>query len=306
MMLDFRDAAFNTINKIMEKDEKVIILYNDFGAQGLDKIKSEYPNRAINIGIAEQNMISVAAGLALAGKKVIVYSIAAHVTTRCYEQLKLDVCAMNLPIIIIGMGSGLSYGVDGPTHQSTTDLSLMRALPGINIYNPADAISAEVLIQLAYKNGSPTYIRLDKEQHNPIYNNIHDFSDGLYLFDSEGPVTIITTGILVHRALEVSEKLEEEGIKINVVDLFRIKPINNELLEYIIKNSQKILVLEEHSCIGGIGSIVSEIIAASNYKIPLFRISLKDEICFGSESRSWAHEQCGLSLKSLIHTLKNL
>lgn len=303
--LDFRDAAFNAVHSIMTLDESVIILYNDFGAHGLDKIKVDYPNRAINVGIAEQNMISVAAGLAMAGKKIVTYSIAAHVTTRCYEQIKLDVCAMGLPIMILGMGSGLSYSVDGPTHQATADIAIMSALPGITIYNPADAICAQAVIQIAYKNGTPTYIRLDKIQHEAIYSNgVHNFDNGLELFDLKGSIVVITTGLMVHRAILAAKLLEREKIKINVVDLYRIKPYNEQIIYAILKNSQKVVTLEEHSSIGGIGTIISEILAVSDVKIPLLKFSLRDEFCFGSESRSFAHEKCGLSLDSFIQAIK--
>ena len=306
MLLDFRDAAFSAVHKIMAADENVIILYNDFGAQGLDRIKTDYPHRVINIGIAEQNLISVAAGLALAGKKIVIYSIAAHVTTRCYEQVKLDVCAMGLPVIILGMGSGLSYGVDGPTHQATADIAIMRALPGMTIYNPSDAISAQAIVQLAYESGIPTYIRLDKDQHDAVYSKSQNFSDGLHLFDSGGSITLVTTGMMVHRAIAAKKELAGEKIVINVVDLYRIKPCNEQILKNIIANSQHIVTLEEHSSIGGIGTIVAEILVTMDRKVTFSRLSLRDEMCFGSESRNWAHERYGLSLDALLQALKNV
>lgn len=307
MLLDFRDAAFSAVQKIMAADANVLILYNDFGAQGLDRIKANYPHRAINVGIAEQNMISVAAGLALAGKKIVIYSIAAHVTTRCYEQVKLDICGMKLPVIILGMGSGLSYGVDGPTHQATADMAIMRTLPGITIYNPADAVCAQALIQLAYENRTPTYIRLDKDQHEAIYNGAtQDFSEGLNLFDSNGSITIIATGMLLHRAIAAAKELANEKIMVNVVDFYRIKPYNGQILEKILKNSRQIVTLEEHSSIGGIGSIISEILATSDSKAPYLKLSLTDEMCFGSESRSWAHERYGMTLEQIIKSIKQM
>lgn len=307
MLHDFRDAVFKAVHKIMTDDENVIILYNDFGAQGLDRIKAEYPHRTINVGIAEQNMISVAAGLALAGKKIVIYSIAAHVTTRCYEQIKLDICGMGLPVIILGMGSGLSYGVDGPTHQAIADIAIMRALPGMTIYNPADAISAQAIVQLAYESGVPTYIRLDKDQHDAVYDSKSDnFSDGLHVFASGGSMTIVTTGMMVHRAIAAKNELDRENIRVNVVDLYRIKPCNEQILKNIISNTRHIVTLEEHSSIGGIGTIVAEILVTMDRKVGFSKLSLRDEMRFGSESRTWAHERYGLSLKALVQTLKGM
>ncbi|MHB8164935.1 MAG: transketolase family protein [Methanoregula sp.] len=307
MVHDFRDAVFEAVHKIMKIDDQVMILYNDFGAQGLDKIKDEFPQRVINVGIAEQNMISVAAGLALAGKKIFIYSIAAHVTTRCYEQVKLDICGMSLPVFILGMGSGLSYGVDGPTHQATADIGIMRALPGMAIYNPADAITAQAIVQLAWENNIPAYIRLDKDQHDALYNSkSEDFSEGLHHFDAKGSITLVTTGMLVHRAIAVKKRLEQAGVMINIVDLYRIKPCNEEVLKKIFSKSSHVVTLEEHSSIGGISTLVAEILASMESKIQFSKITLWDEICFGSESRTWAHNRCGLSENSLMQTLKDI
>ena len=167
---DFRDAVFNTVEAIIEKDQNAVILTNDMGAMGLDKISKFAPNRVINVGITEQNMVGVAAGLALSGKTVFVYGILSHVVFRALEQIKLDVCVQNLPVIFIGVGSGLAYGVDGPTHQGVEDIAVLRALPNMTIFNPCDVYSASYSINKSYEKQSPCFIRIDKENLPQLYS----------------------------------------------------------------------------------------------------------------------------------------
>lgn len=307
MLLDFRDAVFDAVYEIVLQDKDILVLHNDMGAMGLDKIRADFPNRVINVGIAEQNMMGVAAGLALAGKIVFTYGIIAHVTNRCYEQIKLDICSMNLPVIILGIGSGLSYGVDGPTHQANEDIAIMRALPGMTIYNPADAIATTAAVHMAYRSRSPAYIRMDKEQHKAIYTpDTQDFTAGLATVAFGEQITIIATGILVHRAIAVSKELAREGISVRVVDVYRIKPSNDDLLRKVILDSEVVVTLEEHSSIGGIGSLVADLIAESRVKVTFRKLSLSDELYLGSASRAWAHERCGLTVDGTVNTLRDM
>ena len=307
MLLDFRDAAFDAVYEIAENDKKAVLLYNDMGAMGLDKIKTDFPGQVVNIGIAEQNMMSVAAGLALSGRSVFTYGIAAHVTARCYEQIKLDICSMKLPVTGLGIGSSLSYGNDGPTHHSLDDISIMRTIPEMTVYNPSDAVAAKASVLMAYENRSPAYVRLDKEQHEAIYRtNNTDFSTGLAKVADGDGVTVIATGIMVHRAIEVSKKLAEDGMPVKVIDLYRIKPSNDELLLQELSGSKAVVTLEENSCIGGIGTLVAEKIAQSGLKTAFVPLSLSDEFFLGSASRKYVNDLCSLNVDCIIKTIREL
>ena len=255
------------------------------GAFSLVKFKNDFPDQFINVGIAEQNMVSVAAGLALAGRKVFIYTIIPFITQRCYEQIKIDLCSMNLPVTILGVGPGLTYGNDGPTHHGTQDIAIMRALPEITILNPSDAIMAAASINIGYQNSGPTYIRIDKGKIPEIYNQNSDFSDGLAELKAGSDLTIIATGIMVHQALKVAQELDSQSISTGVIDLYRIKPLNKEKLSRIIDNSKCLVTLEENSIIGGIGSAVSEFLTDNGKTIPLKRIALPDTHCFESGDR---------------------
>lgn len=161
-MIDIRDSFFDELYGIASKDKNVMFLTADMGAFGLNKFKENLPNQFINMGVAEQNTVSVAAGLALEGKKVFIYSIASFITQRCYEQIKIDLCQMRLPVVIIGSGPGLIYGSDGPTHHATNDIEIMKVLPKMVILTPASSEQAKEAVRLSYQSQTPVYIRLAK------------------------------------------------------------------------------------------------------------------------------------------------
>ncbi|MEK7574500.1 MAG: transketolase C-terminal domain-containing protein [Patescibacteria group bacterium] len=283
--IDIRDAFFDELYNIAKNDPRVILLVADMGAFSLVKFKNDFPDQFINVGIAEQNMVSVAAGLALAGRKVFIYTIIPFITQRCYEQIKIDLCSMNLPVTILGVGPGLTYGNDGPTHHGTQDIAIMRALPEITILNPSSAIMAAASMNIGYKNSGPTYIRIDKGKIPEIYNQNSDFSDGLAELKNGGELTVIATGIMVHQALKAAQELNNQSISTGVVDLYRIKPLNKEKLSRIIDNSKRLATLEENSIVGGIGSAISEFLTDNGKTIPLKRIALPDQHCFESGDR---------------------
>ena len=233
--MDMRDAFFDEVYKIARDDPRVIFLTADMGAHSLIRFKNDLPKQYINVGVAEQNMVSIAAGLALGGKTVFIYSIAPFVTMRCYEQIKIDLCCMNLPVTIIGAGAGLTYGSDGPTHHATQDVAVMRTLPEITILNPSDSTMTQAFARISYQATSPVYIRIEKGKLPLIYKEQNsDFSDGLAEIKSGHDLTIIATGIMVHRAVEVAESLKKHSVSAAVLDLYRIKPLNTDLLLRIV------------------------------------------------------------------------
>ena len=308
MNLDFRDAIFNSLRTIMLQDSNVICLTNDMGAMGLDQIRKERAKQVVNVGIAEQNLMSVAGGLALAGKRVFAYGIASHITTRCYEQIKLDICATAQPVTIIAIGSGLSYGSDGPTHHAVNDLGYMGALPGLSIFNPSDVVSAGAAVQRAYTEAVPAYIRIDKDSFPIIYkeNEPGLFSEGLSVLKPGENITLLSTGVLVHRALTVAHLLEKEGLSVSVVDCHRLRPFNEDLVEKIVRNSKIVVTLEEHCRFGGLATLVSQIIAERQIQVKFHPIALNDKFFLGSASRTWVHAEHGMTEEAIKNTIKQL
>lgn len=299
-----RDAFFDELYNIAKKDRQVILVSADFGAPSLDKFRGDLSGQYINVGIAEQNMVSIAAGLALAGKIVYMYAIAPFVTLRCYEQIKVDLCCMNLRVTGLGVGAGYAYDIMGPTHHAIEDIAIMCALPGMTVLNPSDSVMAAAFAEITYKNPGPKYVRFDREKLPLIYNGrTNDFSDGLTNLKTGRDLTIIATGIMVHQAFKVTEELAKHSVDAGIIDLYRIKPMNEKLLLKAIEQPKAIVTLEENLINGGIGSIVAEILVDKGKTLPLKRIAIRDKYYFQYGGRECLHTFCGLDVDSVTKTI---
>ncbi len=266
---DARDAIFEELYAIASHDKNIIVLSADTGAYMFKLFKENLPGQFYNVGIAEQNMMSVAAGLTLSGKKVFVYGISNFVTLRCLEQIKIDICCMRLPVTIIGMGTGYVYSSDGPTHHITEDVAVMRALPEISIISPSDCSMCAAAVHIAYKSQAPCYIRFDKGPFQHIYQPDFDFSAGVAEISPGIDYAIVATGIMVNQAQLVATELKKHGIHLAVIDLYRIKPVNAKLLADLLRPYKKVFTLEEHNIVGGIGAVTIETLMAQQLLIPV-------------------------------------
>ncbi len=298
---DMRDAFFEELYSYGAANKDVVIIANDMDAFSLKKFKKDYPNQFINAGVAEQNMVNVAAGLASCGKRVFIYGITSFVTLRCYEQIKFNVCSMNLPVTIVGMGSGFSFGFDGPTHHNVQDLSIMRALPGMTILSPCDSVSASKCVEYISKTLSPAYVRIDKGALRPVYEEKDTIDGGFKVARPLGHWNILSTGYMTSKSLEIAEKMEEFDIHIGVVDMCRIKPINKDIIRKCAVSG--IIVVEEHSKIGGLGSAISDCLAETVFTPEVIRISLRDDQCLQYGSREWLHRGYAIDVESVVKTL---
>lgn len=303
---DFRDAAFNPIIEIFKNDKNAFLLTNDMGAMGLDKISKFASNRVINVGITEQNMVSVAAGLALSGKTVFVYGILSHIVFRALEQIKLDVCVQNLSVIFICVGSGLAYGVDGPTHQGIEDISVLRSLPNLTIFNPADSYSTSEAINLSYKSSSPCIVRIDKEVLPSLYKSKIDLQKGILSHQhvEKSKIIIFTTGVVLWNALKAQEELKELGTDVRVVDIFKIKPLNSHLLIKYAQDVTHILVVEESLSLGSLSELVAKTLISHVNLKSFVSIDLGDKFILGSAKREWAWQKFGLEYKNIVNQVK--
>lgn len=297
--ISMRDAFFDELYKIAKKDKDVILISADMGAPSLDKYRADLKDQFINVGIAEQSMATLATGLALNGKKVYTYAIMTFVIARCWELIRCDFSLMKLPITSVGVGAGFSYDDSGPTHHSTDDITLSRVLPNMTIFNASDSAMAANLAELSYNNNNPCYVRLDRALQPLIYSEKDDYSTGINHLKKGKDITLIATGNMVHRAMEVAEKLSASGIETGVVDLFRIKPLNESVLKEILINSNKVATLEEHFLIGGLGSAVGEFILDSNLNTPLKRFGIKDKFYYAYGGRDNILSLCGLSIDTI-------
>lgn len=298
--VDIRDAFFDEVYDIASKDKDVIFITADTDAFSLRRFMKDFPEQFINSGVAEQNMIAVSAGLALSGKTVFIYAFIPFITMRCYEQIKVNICSMNLPVVIVGGGAGLSFANDGPTHHATQDIGVMRTLPELTILNPSDSPSAAACARIAYNAGTPVYVRIDKGVLPDLSGNDDDFSTGLKVTRELTHINIISTGLMSQQAVKVAEELNKRSINVGIIDLYRIKPLNETLLLDLIGQSKQLITIEENTRAGCIGTIISEFLTDNQKNIPLKRIALEDKQCFDYGSREWLHKLYKIDVDSIV------
>lgn len=254
--------------ELPEINDKVLVIPADqCSPAGLEYFRDKFPKKYFNVGIAEQNMIGIASGLAKEGFTPFVTAQATFSTTRCLDQIKINMGYMNQNIKIVGLSSGLAIGVYGATHMSIEDVALLRSIPNIVILSPADcAESAKALIAMANDN-RPTYIRLSGWMNNPmVYKEDYDFEIGKAITLREGSdIAIIATGTMVYNSLKTAKILEEKEISTKVINMHTIKPLDIEAIKECY-NAKLIVTVEEHSVIGGLGSAVSEILTQEKEK----------------------------------------
>lgn len=301
---DIRDGFFQTVYDLARTDSDVVFITADADAFILQRFRDDMPDQFINAGVAEQNVVAMAAGLALSGKKVFIYAIIPFITLRCFEQIKVNICSMDLPVTIVGLGVGFSFPYDGPTHHAVCDVAIMRSLPELAIYNPADAATASVAAQKAYQSGRPSYVRLDKGVHPSLSLDAigSDYSAGLARGGTD--VCILSTGTMTHRALAVAEQLETRNIDAAVLDVFQLKPLDESLIAEVLSSRRNAVTLEEHTLTGGLGASVAELIVDMDHHVRLKRLGLPDVQTFRYGTRDWLLESYGLSVPTIARNIE--
>ena len=297
--VDIRDGYFDTVFELAQTNQDLVFLSADADAHSLVQFRKAYPDRYINVGVAEQNMITVATGLALAGKRVFVYSLLPFLAMRCYEQIHFNIVGMNLPVSFVGVGAGYSFDFDGPSHHGVIDIGLFNLLSGFTIFNPSDSDTAKSCARFSFSNNGPTLTRLDKGRYDCISTN-SDFSKGFRIIRKpKSNIKIIVTGVITHKVIELVDNISRIGIEIEVVEIFRIKPINTEGLHEILQEGKLIFCIEENSQGGGLKSVLNDVIMEYSLSVKLVPISLSDKPCFTSGSRESLLTGAGLSIDQL-------
>lgn len=303
--LGMRDSFFTELLTIFKEDKNTFFVSADNGSPMMDPI-SELSGQFLNVGIAEQQMVAMACGLALEGKLVWFYAIDPFVTVRVTEFVKLDMCAMNLPITALGVGSGYSYDNMGPTHHAVGNIATMRPWPNLTIYSPSDNIIAAALARVSYENRSPQYIKFDRTTPVNLYEGVaeagninHAISNGLLFPENGNEICIISTGRMVHNAIKIAENLRNNGVSVGVIDLFRLKPINEGGLSEAISSYKRIVTYEEDYLIGGLGSAVAEIMVDRGLFRPTLRIGQKDKFVYDLGGRDVIWQKHSLDQKSV-------
>jgi transketolase len=292
-------------------DPRVMLLSGDIGNRLFDKYRARYPAHFLNCGVAEQNMMGVAAGLALSGMRPIVYTIASFVTTRCLEQIRTDVCYHEAPVIVAAVGAGLAYAGLGPTHHSCEDIALLRALPGMVVCCPGDAWEVRAAMRAALLQDSPVYLRMGKKGEPHIHQSVpagFAFGRALMVRDG-GDVCLVSTGNILPEAMLAADLLARHGHSTRVLSMHTVKPLDKAALAEACGRFAVVATLEEHSPIGGLGSAVAEWMLDSGTPPPrggLPRFHTGDGFFREAGEQEHARRQLGLTGEQIAGRIRTL
>lgn len=303
-----RDAFVRSIYNVTKENNKVICMVGDIGAYLLRNYVRDFPDNFYNLGAAEANMIGVAAGMAMSGKIPFVYTITPFVTSRCYEQVKDDVCYNNANVKLVGIGSGVSYGTMGSTHHSLEDIAVMRVLPNMTILTPSDPQEVEEAMSAAMKYQGPVYIRLTLVA-KPL-----DYKRGVFKIGKARTVrkgtdaAILSFGDTVPVALEAADLLAKKRIHSHVINVSTIKPLDELLIKKLAQTCKAIVTVEEHSTVGGLGSAVASVLAQYPQNQAHFSmLGFQDVFCKEySKDKMLLYERYGLSVKAIAKEVSRL
>lgn len=296
-----RNDFVRQVHAEMEKNKNIFFLTGDLGFNALESIQKDFPDRFINVGIAEGNMIGVAAGLALQGKKVIAYSIASFVTMRAFEQIRNDICYHKLDVKIIGTGGGYNYAQHGVTHHTIEDIALMSSLPTMKVFNPGYSWEAIECTKALLADSGPAYIRLGKKPDKEFTKPEVQFALGKGYVMREGKdILILSTGNLVDYALESASILKKNiGIDARVVSIPSVKPLDVEQIVELSHGVKLVVTLEEHSVIGGFGSQIATILATANSPVDFLPLGIPDTFIKSVGTRPFLLKEAGLDPVSI-------
>jgi len=297
-----RTAIIEEVYKIMKENKDSYFLTGDLGYNTLEKIEKDFGSRFINIGVAEQNMIGIASGLALTGKKVFCYSIIPFLTMRCFEQIRNDICYHDLDVTLLGSGSGLTYGILGSTHFALEDLAILRPLPNMTIFSPADEIDAQLGVRASKNFHHPLYIRIDLREKAKIHKQPYDFKFGKGVVIQKGKdIAVFVNGTLIDEVIKATQIVKDQlKLTTTIVDIHTIKPIDKDAIINEAKDKKIVFIVEEHGKIGGLGSAVSEIVSEFCPETKVVRIGTEDKFIKIVGTRTFLRKQLGLDTKGIV------
>jgi transketolase len=301
-----RNAFADEITQLAKVDTRIMLLSGDIGNKLFDPFKKVDSKRFLNCGIAEGNMMSVAAGLALNGLRPVVYTITPFTTTRCFEQIRVDVCYHEAPVIIVGTGSGLSYAELGPTHHSLEDLTIMRSLPGMKVIAPCDATEMRLSLRAALQSSGPTYIRIGKKGEPAIHDPSISFEIGKAITLKKGAdVLILASGTLMSNVLAAASTLENQGFSTQVASFHTIKPLDIDYIKNNLSGYKSIVTVEEHGKSGGLGGTVAEYLSTLSVHPKHLRLGTEDEFMHEMGDQKYAQKKYGLDPIGIATQIKS-
>ena len=290
-----RDSFVSALIELADCDSDLILVTGDVGFGIFDEFIRRFPDQFINVGIAEQNMVGVAAGLAVSGKKVFVYSIANFATFRCLEQIRNDVCYHNLNVTIVASGGGFTYGQLGMSHHATEDLAVMCAIPNITVVAPCSAWEAALATKELYLQESAGYLRLEKGGENQQPHHLK-FQLGKAMRLEEGQdITIVCTGGITEEVMRATKRLKNQGVSAEVIAVHTLKPFDRLTVTRSASKTGAVLTVEEHTVIGGLGSAVADVVASQSRPIKFNKLGIEDVFCSTVGDQKFLRNEVGVS-----------
>ena len=287
-----RNTVINKIFEHAKKDKSIFLITGDAGFGVLDVFKKNFPERFLNLGIAEQNMISFSAGMGLAGYKVFVYNIIPFLLYRCYEQVRNDICYQELPVTLIGIGSGVTYAPQGVTHYSVEDIAIARTMPNLTIFSPCDPLEAAKCAEFALKSKKPVYIRLAKSGEPEIHKaNLKSINNPIVIKNGQ-KVAVLFHGSIGGEVLTAIENLKNVP---RIISVPKIYPLNFKSLLKNLKGIRTLITVEEHFIDGGLGSVVSDWLIKERYLFNLIKLGIKNEFIHAIKNNAGMRKKYGIS-----------
>lgn len=295
-----RNAFADELTKLARENDKVVLLSGDIGNKLFDNFKKIDERRFYNCGVAEANMMGVAAGMALSGLRPVIYTITPFTTTRCFEQIRVDACYHKAPVVIVGTGSGLSYAELGPTHHSLEDMAIMRTLPGMRVLAPCDTAEMRLALRAALNEDGPVYIRIGKKGEPAIHSKLPDFHIGKGIVVRSGTdVALIVAGTIMSEVIKAADLLAERGVSAEVVSFHSVKPLDQAYLAQACARFKLLATIEEHSRIGGLGGAVAEWRAPRGDAPVQISFGSDDEFMHEVGSQDYARAKFGLTASNI-------
>lgn len=301
-----RTAFIEALFELALRDERITLIVGDLGFGVVTRFMQELPKQFVNAGVAEQNMTGMAAGMALSGKIACTYSIANFPVLRCLEQIRNDVCYHNANVKIVAVGGGMAYGSLGITHHATEDLAIMRALPNLLVIAPNDAVEAGLATRAVIAHEGPCYLRLGRVGEVAVHSPNVEFKLGQAIRVRDGSdLTFIVTGGLLQNTMQVAEALAQRGIQARVLSMHTVKPLDVTAVLAAARETTAIFTVEEHSIVGGLGSVVAELLMETGVHPAHFkRIGLNDKFTSKVGDQEYLRAQYGLDTPGILATVE--
>lgn len=303
-----RTAFIETLTEMAARDPRVTLIVGDLGFGVVLEFARRFPNQFLNVGVAEQNMTGVAAGMAMSGRIVFTYSIANFPTLRCIEQIRNDVCYHRANVTAVAVGGGLAYGALGMTHHATEDIAMLRSLPRMTVLTPGDPVETKKAVQWLAQGVGPAYLRLGRAGEASVHDGEFTWTVGKATTLREGKdITLIAAGDMLGTAVKAAERLAEKSYQATVMSMHTIKPLDAEAVVRAAQNTPVVVTLEEHSILGGLGGAVAEILCEAGLERLRFqRIGLPSEFCTTVGDQEYLRGCFGLDVDSVVKRLLSL